>query len=192
MQVYQDILFNERLLKEFSVLPLQYNTDEVKNFCKLAEVTWLLEIIGEEWYQELLDQVKDNNLTPENATALVEAIYPYLGFAVSYEALPSMWLHVSEISVTKGKSENSEPATQKEMVYYEQWLRRQLEARKDYLISWLCQRRDYYPLLPDKTCDCGCGCSTSSCGCDNHYGKLNNPNPMKLLYSTLKKDTDIR
>lgn len=192
MNNYQSILFNETLLKEFSPIPLNFSLAEVKNFIKLSETIWLLPIIGEPWYDELLQQVEDNELTEENSTALVEAIYPYLGFCVALEALPSMWLHVSEVSITKGKSDNSDPATQKEMAYYEQHLRRQVEARKDYLIKWLCERQDSFPLFDGKCiCDCGCGCSSDSC-CSGTKGKLNKPNPLMGVYSTLPKCDNIK
>lgn len=189
MNTYQSILFNDKLLKEFSPIPLNYSLDEIKNYIKLAETIWLLPIVGEEWYDELLDQVEHNTLTDENATAMCEAIYPYLGFCVALEALPSMWLHVSEVSITKGHSDNSEAATQKEMVYYSEHLRRQVEARKDYLIQWLCERQDSFPLFDPKVCNCGCGCQ-NSCGLPN--GKLNKPNPLMGVYSTLPKCDNLK
>ena len=173
-------IINAKWLKEFSPIPLNYNTKEVENYIKLAEVVWLVPVIGQDWYDELLEQVKDNKLTPENSTALVEAIYPYLGFAVAFEALPSLLYHVSEVSITKGHSDTSEPLDLKEITYYEQFIRRQLEARKDYLIKWICERNESFPLV------CGCQCECSSC-CGNNNGKLNDPNKLKLLYSTLPK-----
>lgn len=192
MKTYQDILFNETLLKEFSPVPLNYSCDELKNFIKLSETIWLLPIIGEDWYQELLDQVANNTLTDENATALVEAIYPYEGYCVVYEALPSIYLHVSEVGLTKGSSDSSESATQKEVSYYSDSLRRQVEARKDYLIKWLCERQDSFPLFDGKCiCDCGCGCSSDSC-CGGTKGKLNKPNPLMGVYSTLPKCDNIK
>lgn len=192
MDTYQDILFNEKLLKEFSPIPLNYSLNEVKNFIKLSEVIWLVPIISELWYEELLDQVANNTLTDANATALVEAIYPYLGFCVAYEALPSMWLHISEVSITKGHSENSDAATQKEMAFYQEHIRKQVEARKDYLIKWLCNRQDTFPLFdPSCVCDCGCGCTNNSCSCEPN-GKLHLPNRNQHLFSTFKKNTDIK
>lgn len=189
MHTYQDILFNEALLKEFSPIPLNYSVQELKNFIKLSETIWLKPILSEEWYDELLEQVSTNTLTDENATALVEAIYPYLGFCVVLESLPSMWLHISEISITKGKSDNSDPATQKEMSYYQDHIRRQVEARKDYLIQWLCERSESYPLFDTSICNCGCNANTC---CGNSNGKLNNPNQYKQLYRPIPKCTDIR
>lgn len=190
MQTYQDILFNETLLKEFSPVPLNYSVQELKNFIKLSETIWLKPILGEEWYDELLEQVATNTLTEENSTALVEAIYPYLGFCVVYEALPSVFLHISEVGLTKGESDTSSSATQKEVSYYSDSLRRQVEARKHYLIQWLCERSESYPLFDPSICNCGC--NTNSCCGGNVKGKLNKPNPYQQLYRPIPKCTDIK
>lgn len=179
-----NVLINSKWLKEFSVIPLNYNTKEVENFVKLAEQVWLVDLIGRDWYEELLDQVKDNNLTPENSTALVEAIYPYLAMCVCYEALPSLLYHVSEVSITKGHSDTSEAISLKEMTYYEQFIRRQLEARKEYCKKWICEHSDYYPLADFCACNCDCCCNKKS--------KLLSPNKYQQLYSTCRKNTNLR
>jgi hypothetical protein len=178
-----DSLINAKWLKEFSVLPLNYNTKEIENFISIAEKIWVIPVIGYTFYEELLEQVRENKLTDVNSTALVEAIYPYLAMAVCYEALPSLWIHCSEVGLTLGSSDNSSSATLKDMTYYEQWIRRQLEARKDYCKKWLCQRFEYFPDLDV----CGCGCD-----CCNNGAKLNTPNPNYQVYKPLNKNTNLR
>ena len=176
-------LINSKWLKEFSLIPLNFDTKEVENFVKLAEIQWVVETIGQEWYDELLEQVKTNTLTPENSTALVEAIYPYLAIAVCYEALPSMLYHISEVSITKGHSDNSDALTLKEMTYYESFIKRQLQARGDYCRRWICQHSDYYPLAD--FCSCGCSCCQQN-------SMLNKPRSFQQLYSPRRKCTDIK
>ena len=127
----QNCLINSKWLKEFSIYPLNYNTKELENYIKLAEAIWIEPVIGHDWYEELLSQVKTNSLTEENSTALVEAIWPYLGFAVAYEALPMTWASVTELGVVKGHSDNSESLTMKDLTLVQQHIRSQVEARKD-------------------------------------------------------------
>ena len=165
----QNTIINEKWLKEFSPIPLNYNMKELHNYIKLAEAIWIVPVIGQTFYDELIDQVAENDLTEDNSTALVEAIYPYLGFAVAYEALPVMWAHISEVGITKGKSEN---------------LRTQVEARKDFCKKWLCERNTLFPNID--CCACGCSC------CNENNGKLNNPNPYRQLYTTRRRMTDLR
>jgi hypothetical protein len=180
----QNTLINEKWLKEFSPIPLNYNLKELHNYIKLAETIWIEPLIGYRFYDELLTQVAENNLTDVNSTALVEAIYPYLGFAVALEALPIMWAHISEVGITKGKSDNSDSLDLKDMTYFSQHLRKQVEARKDYCKKWLCEHFQYYPELDL----CGCGCS----GCCDNSAKLNYPNPQFQVYKPIKKNTNLR
>lgn len=180
----QNCLINEKWLKEFSPIPLNYNMKELHNYIKLAETIWVEPVIGHALYEQLLGEVEENDLSDANSTALVEAIYPYLGFAVAYEALPIMWAHISEVGVTKGKSDNSDSLDLKDMTYVQQHLRTQVEARKDYCKKWLCEHYLSFPNLD--FCSCGCSC------CNQNNGKLNNPNPLKQIHSTYRKCTDLK
>lgn len=179
----QNTLINEKWLREFSPIPLNYNLKELHNYIKLAETIWIEPLIGWEWYDELLTQVAENNLTEVNSTALVEAIYPYLGFAVALEALPIMWAHISEVGITVGKSDNADSIDLKSLSYVQQHMRNQVEARKGYCKRWLCEHFQYYPLMD--VCGCGCDCCS-----DN--AKLNYPNPQFQIYKPIKKNTNLR
>ena len=179
----QNCLINSKWLKEFSIYPLNYNTKELENYIKLAEAIWIEPVIGHDWYEELLSQVKTNSLTEENSTALVEAIWPYLGFAVAYEALPMTWASVTELGVVKGHSDNSESLTMKDLTLVQQHIRSQVEARKDYCKRWICEHYTYYPLADV----CACNCS-----CCNNNAQLNAPNPMNQIYATRRKCTTLK
>ena len=178
----QNILFNDKWLKEFSPIPINFNLKEVQNYIKIAEVIWLQPILGNAFYDELLYQVKNNQLSDENSTALVEAIYPYLGFAVALESLPFIWSHISEVGITLGKSDNSDSLSLKDMTYVESHLRRQVEARKDYLIKWLDTHCKSFPLYSPSNCNDNC-CGTKD--------GLNEPNPLWSIYSCKKNCTDL-
>ena len=178
----QNCLINSKWLKEFSPYPLNYNTKELDNYIKLSEAIWILPIIGREWYEELLQQVKTNTLTDANSTALVEAIWPYLGFAVCYEALPMTWASVTEIGVVKGHSDNSESLTIKDLTLVQQHLRNQVEARKDYCKKWICEHIVSFPKANCCSCDCSC-CQDKA--------KLNKPNPQEQIWTTKRKNTNL-
>ena len=180
--MYINTLINEKYLKEFSPIPLNYNSKEIQNYIKIAEQIWVEPILGYHLYDELLYQVKNNQVTEENSTLFTEALYPLLGYAVALEALPFLWSHVSEVGVTMGHSENSDSLSLKDMTYVESHLRRQVEVRKDFLIKFLCEHHESFPLFDN--CKCGC----NSC-CDAKG--LNAPNPIWSIYSTKKIFTDL-
>lgn len=179
------MLINKELLKKYGIFPRNYDLTEVMNYVDIAEAIWIVKTIGYAQYQELEEQVKNNELTPENATLLVEAIYPYLTMAIAYEANPILWGHLSEVGWTKGKSENSESLSLKDMTWIQEHLRAQLEARKDLAIQWINDHIEYYPLIAQCTrCECGC--------CNEGKGRLNEPNPYKQLYTTKRRYTELR
>lgn len=176
------MLLNRKILSEYSPYPSQYDLTEVMQYVDVAEKLWILPLIGSAMYDELCEEVKDNNLTPENATLLVEAIYPLLGFAVAYEALPLTWASVTEIGVVKGHSDNSDSLTLKDITYVSEHLKRQLQARGDYALEWIKDRIEYYPLIAECT-SCKCSCQPKD---------LYKPQSFQQLYSTRRKNTNLR
>lgn len=179
------MIINEKYIKQYSPIPLNYNMSEVKNYIPVAEKIWVIPLIGYDLYDEINEQVADNEVSPENATLLTEGgLWQYLAFATVYEALPMIWSHISEVGVTKGKSDNSDSLDLKDMTYVSQHLRNQVEVLKDQLKKWLCEHYDSFPTVDV----CACGCSN----CCNHNAKLNYPNPQAQIYSTYRKNTNLK
>lgn len=178
------MIINRELLKKYGIFPKNYDLTEVMNYVDVAEKIWIIKTIGYAQYDELQQQVKDNDLTPENATLLVEAIYPYLAMAVAYESCPILWAHLSEIGWTKGHSDNAESLSLKDMTYVSDHIRRQLEARKDFAIQWIKDHIEHYPLIAQ--------CISCDCSCCKDNAKLNPPNKLQELYSTKRKNTNLK
>lgn len=179
------MIINEKYLKQFSPIPLNYNLAEIKNYIPVAEKIWVLPLIGYDLYDEINEQVANNTVSSENATLLTEGgLWQYLSFATVFEALPMIWSHISEVGITKGKSDNSDSLDLKDMTYVSQHLRNQVEVLKDQLKKWLCEHYDSFPTVDV----CACGCSS----CCHHEAKLNHPNPEFLVYGTPRKNTNLK
>jgi hypothetical protein len=73
-------------------------------------------------YKELLDQVENNEVTPENASLLLQ-IYPFEGLAIMEVSMPYIAYRVNEAGITKNSSENSEPLTVNELNYLTNYVR---------------------------------------------------------------------
>lgn len=153
MVIKQRTLFNEEYLKEYSLLPTNFNTKEVWNFIPLTEQLHIVPIIGQALYEELLDQVEKNEVTPANASLLLE-IYPFEGLALMEVCMPYLAMHISEVGITKGKSENSDSADVNDINYLTNYVRSQMEPLKSKLTSFLKNNKDLYPLYKDKDIDC--------------------------------------
>ena len=153
MVIKQRTLFNEEYLKEYSLLPTNFNTKEIWNFIPLTEQLHIVPVIGQALYEELLDQVEKNEVTPANASLLLE-IYPFEGLALMEVCMPYLAMHITEVGITKGKSENSDSADVNDINYLTNYVRSQMEPLKSKLISFLKNNKDLYPLYKDIDCTC--------------------------------------
>ena len=177
------MIINEKYFKQFSPIPLNYNMAEVKNYIPVAEKIWVKPIIGDDLYEEIDDEIENNNLSEANQALLTQGgLWQYLAFATCYEALPMIWSHISEVGVTKGKSDNSDSLDLKDMTWVIQHLRNQVEVLKDQLKKYICEHNEYFPSAD--FCSCGCSCC--------HEAHLNAPNPNFEIFGTPRKQTKLR
>lgn len=181
------MIINKSYFKKYSVIPENYDLTELLNYIPVTEKIWIIPVIGQDFYDELDEQVSANTLTPENGTLLTYGgLWQYLCFATTLEALPMIWSHVSQVGLTLGKSDNSDSLSLKDITYVEAHLRRQVETLKDQLIEFLDTHQASYPLYQPKNCGCKDNCSCQP------KGHLNSPNQMVQLYTPPRKDVDIK
>lgn len=178
-------LLNRSLLSKYSPLPINYNFDEIMLYQPIAISIWVRPLLGDEFTDELEEQVKNNNVSEENATLMATGgLLQYLSYAMCYEGLPFIFAHFSEVGITLPDVEHSKSVDLKELNYIQDHLRRTLEFLKDSVIKWLNERCSFYPLYQQTNCGCN--------DCCNSNPKLNKPNPMLEIYSPRKKCTDLR
>ena len=203
-------LITEEYFKTYSPIPDNYNIKEIKPYFHVAEKLWIEPIIGMPLYEELLDEVEKDEVTPENATLLLN-IYPLLAFAITYESLPFVGYHLSQVGITKGKSENSEPVSINDVNYISTQLRNQCETMKKLLKKFLDENAEHYPLYyADNTVECNCD---DECGWDwiyhyytdgtydkyqwqrsvaEHRMRKFKPNSYNQLYSTRRYNMNLK
>ena len=203
-------LITEEYFKTYSPISDNYNIKDIKPYFHVAEKLWIEPIIGTPLYEELLDEVEKNEVTPENATLLLN-IYPLLAFAIVYESLPFVGYHLSQVGITKGKSENSEPVSINDVNYISTQLRNQCETMKKLLKKFLDENAEHYPLYyADNNAECNCD---DECGWDwiyhyytdgtydkyqwqrsvaAHRMKKFKPNSYNQLYSTRRYNMNLK
>lgn len=178
------MIINNKYLAEYSPLPANYDLTEIINYVAVSEKIWLIPVIGQEFYDEIDEQVANNQISEENATLLTTGgLWQYLAFATTLEALPMIWAHISQVGITLGKSDNSDSITLKDMTLVQNHLRNQVEALKDQLIHWLDEHYESFPLYVPVNCGCSCSCGGK--------GKLNDPNKLKTVYTPPRRCTSI-
>ena len=203
-------LITEEYFKTYSPIPDNYNIKEIKPYFHVAEKLWIEPIIGMPLYEELLDEVEKDEVTPENATLLLN-IYPLLAFAITYESLPFVGYHLSQVGITKGKSEISEPVSINDINYISTQLRNQCETMKKLLKKFLDENAEHYPLYyADNNAECNCD---DECGWDwiyhyytdgtydkyqwqrsvaEHRMRKFKPNSYNQLYSTRRYNMNLK
>lgn len=203
-------LITEEYFKTYSPISDNYNIKDIKPYFHVAEKLWIEPIIGMPLYEELLDEVEKDEVTPENATLLLN-IYPLLAFAITYESLPFVGYHLSQVGITKGKSENSEPVSINDVNYISTQLRNQCETMKKLLKKFLDENAEHYPLYyADNNAECNCD---DECGWDwiyhyytdgtydkyqwqrsvaEHRMRKFKPNSYNQLYSTRRYNMNLK
>ena len=146
-------LINESYLKAYSPIPLNFNYEDIRPFISVAEEIWVIPIIGRALYDELIEQVSKNEITPENSTLLVK-VYQLEAIATLYEALPFVKSHISEVGITNGKSENSESISSTDFANLKNHLLTQIEVLKKMLKKFLEDNKDCYPSYVSDVCTC--------------------------------------
>ena len=149
----QPTLINADYLKAYSMFPKNYDISEIENFFPVAEQIHIMPILGLSLFEELIEQVSNNNLTEANSTLLLE-IYKVEGIAVLYESLPFVWSHVSQVGITKGFSDNSQSVDNKDISYLNTHIKAQLDYGKKYLKDWLDEYSDNFPLYKKDDNEC--------------------------------------
>lgn len=170
-EIYQTpILITEDYLKDYSPIPSNFNWDEIRPFISISEEVHIIPIIGRPLYDELIEQIIENDVTDINSTLLIK-IYQVEAIAVVIEALPFIWGHFSEKGITLGKSDNSDSITSKDLSTIQNHLIAQLTVLKKMLKEFLEGNYECYPLYPRE----------DNCCCDKR-----NTNPR--LFSSNKKE----
>lgn len=185
------MIINDEQLRRNSLIPLNFDLEEIRQFVPIAEDVWLRPILGTLFMEELQREVDDNNLTDQNGTLLVMAVWPFLGLAVTYECAPFAWLHWTETGLTLGKSDNSDSAGLKDITYFQAHVRSMLEARKEMLVKFLIDHASSFPLWEYEATSCGCLDYAIKCGCCQDP-KLLPPNKLQFAWTTRRADVELR
>lgn len=100
------MLLNNDNIAKYTILPTDYNYDEIWNYVNIAEIEYIKPLISEDTY---------NSFT-QNAP---EIVLQYLGIQVSQLVLPIIALKVTDKGITRNNSEYSSKATLQEINYLE-------------------------------------------------------------------------
>jgi len=133
----------------------------------IAQKMYIERIIGKPLLEELQDQIKQAQETPDadpypitpDNQALILEIAPALSHYSVYQGIPFHWAAIVNKGITVRESENSKSTDIKDIAQLRRWLKDDAEYLAKKLVSYLCGCKSKYPTWkPDTGYDCGCGC----------------------------------
>lgn len=153
-------IISEELLKAYSPITGDTVITEFVPYIQIIQAIYIEPVLGSELLDELMMQVKDNNLSPENS-ALILKLAPALAYYTVYQGLPFHWAAIVNKGLTVRESENSKGVAIDDLAQLRRWVRNDAETFLKIAIKYLCKCKDRYPLWnPDKDyCNTGCGCN---------------------------------
>ena len=150
----ETLIISEELLKLYTPLSKNVDVDKVYPFLHLAQPYFLQPILGDALLSEIQQQIEDDTLTEENK-ALVIKCAPVIGYYATYLAMRSLAYSITEKSITKEKSENSESIARNELGDYILSIKQQAEMYAELLVKYLCRCALSYPRWrPEQDCNC--------------------------------------
>lgn len=155
MKTYSEVLIiSEDLLKLYSPLSENISINKLLPFAQIAQNLYIQPLLGVKLMETLQQAIAEEELTPE-LKALIIKIAPPLAFYTQYLGLRSLAYSTTQKGLTKEKSENSEPITEKELGEYELDLKNKAELTLKLLEQFLCEcGGEDYDWAPKFPCDC--------------------------------------
>lgn len=111
-----------------------------------CQIDQILPVIGSGLYSELVSQITNNTLTTLNRTLLDQYIIPCLEKYVVYEACISINFKLTNANFAKKNTEDSQPLTIEEMLFFMDKIKDKAEVRKERITKYLVANITSYPL----------------------------------------------
>lgn len=150
----ETLLISEELLKLYSPLSKNVSVDKIYPHLHLAQPFYIAPVLGDALLQELQQQIENDSLTDVNKALILKIAMP-LSLWATYLALRSLTYSVTEKSITKESSDNSQTIDFREVGTFSEDIKNKAEMATELLIKFLCRCQDNYPKwFPDKQCNC--------------------------------------
>ena len=148
------LIINEELFKLYSQVSINVGIDKCYPFLQLAQSFYLEPILGTPLLDELKEQVDTNTLTEVNKALILKCAH-CLSAWTDFLSGRSLGYTVTQKSIVKEHSDNSEALDKDELGFYISNLREIANQAQEVLVKYLCRCADLYPLWrPSSNCDC--------------------------------------
>ena len=109
MALYTEMI-NVTEVKEIAIVNSNIDTAYLDQYVLYSQRFYIRKFLGNEFYEELLDQIENTTLTPDNTNVLVY-IKDALAHYIVYEGLPQIRNQISKGGIFNNLNATSEPAS---------------------------------------------------------------------------------
>lgn len=124
------------------------NVDDkyIRNAIVLAMQNEMFQFLGSGLYNDIKDDIEADSISSANQTLLSDYIQPALEWWTMYYLVKPLVYKLTNKSIVKKSSENSNPITKEEATDLRNDFKNYAEERTQRLISYLCENESTYPL----------------------------------------------
>ena len=124
------------------------NVDDkiIRNSIVLAQNLHILPILGTGLFNDIVDDIEAEAISAANQSLLADYIQPALEWWAMYELVEPLTYKITNKSIMKKSSENSNPISNSEVIMLKDKFKNIAEERTQRLISYLCENSDTYTL----------------------------------------------
>ena len=141
-------------IKDYSPLSKNISPELITPFIKLAETFHIKPVLGDNFYDELIDHISGDTLSGANYTLVYEYIVPASIWFSLYEALPFVWTRMNARGLTKSSSnETSEPLDVKEYEKIRQEIYEKGVSFNNIMKTYLIDNKDTFTTYAEDTHD---------------------------------------
>lgn len=98
-------------VKSATIPDTNFDTSLLSRYIFIAQSRYIKPVLGDDFYEEMVEQVDGSTLTADNTALLDDWIKPALAYFVTYLALPQIRNEITEKGIMNNSSETSDASS---------------------------------------------------------------------------------
>ena len=141
------LFISTQFLKDNSIIEGNIEDRLIINAIIKAQTIDIQNILGQELYTEIKNQVKTKTISTKNKTLLDDYIVPCLVEWAVWRSLPIINTKVKNIALIQQNAENAQPVSNDQEIYLRKDIKQSAEFYSDTLKRYLFKNQSDYPLF---------------------------------------------
>ncbi len=157
-------IITESEVKTIAIPDTNFDTSIIERYIFSAQTRYIKSVLGDDFYEEIVDQVANTTLTPDNTEILNDWIKPTLAYFTIYLALPQIRNEITEKGIMNNSSETSDASSNSDYASLRGSMLGMAQGWVNNIITFVKEAQDddpsKFPLFGD-------------CPSDNQFGSTN-------------------